>query len=379
MFRHLCFGALLMIVAWAGPARELSAADDAPPQRLLDALGEARRAGSQLAVLVTSDGCSFCDDLLAEFPRPQLDGLLAPAVLMVVHLKDDSGRYLEREFAVNGAPILLFLTPDSIEVDRVIGFGRPDVFQAEIKRIKAGLNTLPTLAAAFRASPTELNATTYLEKLLLSKPREALTMTETAKVTDPVLLDRLAFARARAHNILGDFSAELRVYRALLRSPQEELRHKAAHAGTFIISRVRPSSLGLAFLEEAELEVGLPESVKFALQRQKTFLGERTLVDGLDRSAAECGESMIRPRMVIADGVARRVATDQLLALATSVASRTDANPTDWLSLGRLLIIADRTTEARTWMVKVIEDPRGEVREEARIELASIDARAASR
>ena len=74
------------------------------------------------------------------------------------------GIELAKKFNIRGYPTILFLNDKAEEIDRIIGYLNADLFLKEIKRIKSGKNTLPSLKNSSVLNPNEFSILYRLAK-----------------------------------------------------------------------------------------------------------------------------------------------------------------------------------------------------------------------
>src|SRR5437870_11168040 len=91
-----------------------------------------------------------------------------------VNAGEGDGKDVSKRYHVRGLPTLVVLDAKGDEVDRIVGYRKPDAFVGEIDRIQRGEGTLPALKKKAAESPEDFGAAVaYAEKLVDSDPAAA--------------------------------------------------------------------------------------------------------------------------------------------------------------------------------------------------------------
>jgi hypothetical protein len=172
---------------------------------VVTALREAHEQKRELIVYISSPTCGVCKTLEK---RGFQDASVAQALdgYLVLHVTGDvpAGAAIERSFHVNEYPTLIVLSPDGVEMDRVVGYSVPAVLVRDMGRIQAGTDTLPALRRR-TAAGDGIARRVLVEKLVKAAPTAAVEMT-TAMLSDaaaplvPWLLLQRGLAHIRAEN-----------------------------------------------------------------------------------------------------------------------------------------------------------------------------------
>lgn len=112
------------------------------------------------------------DNCGAMFSGTLSDAALVPALrdFVCMGIKDDvAGKPIQDRFGISQVPTILMLDPQGAVVDVVAGYLPVAEFTAEIKRIRAGTDTIAKMKAAVQAAPDDLT----LQLNLMRKLRAA--------------------------------------------------------------------------------------------------------------------------------------------------------------------------------------------------------------
>ena len=85
-------------------------------------------------------------------------------VSMKVDAEKGEGIELAKKYNVSGYPTIVFTNADGIEIDRIVGYKEPLSYLSELKRIRSGKNTLPTLLTEFQTNPKKFGTLFKLAK-----------------------------------------------------------------------------------------------------------------------------------------------------------------------------------------------------------------------
>jgi len=85
-------------------------------------------------------------------------------VSMKIDAEKGEGIDLSKRYSIRGFPTIVFTTQNGDEIDRITGYRGPEEFLREMKRIKSGKNTLPTLLTQFQTNPTHFSTLFKLSK-----------------------------------------------------------------------------------------------------------------------------------------------------------------------------------------------------------------------
>lgn len=166
------------------------------------ALAHAKEEGKPLLVDFSTAWCGWCRRLENEtFRDPGVAKLLEGFVNLRIDAEKGDGPQLARRFGVRGFPTLVIVGPDGLEIDRVLGFVPPEVFQDEIRRIQSGDGTLASLRKSFEDAPSDVDAgMAYGAKLQMSRPEEAAAlyakMAKDSEDADPSVRARIQLEHA---------------------------------------------------------------------------------------------------------------------------------------------------------------------------------------
>lgn len=112
-----------------------------------DAMTVARRTHKPIMALFVKRGCGPCAMQDTTLQAPEVSAYAGTFVCVRFDLEGPVGKEMARRFKVMGSPNTVFFNGEGEEQDRVVGPRPPDVFLAEMKRVRAGRETVPDLLA----------------------------------------------------------------------------------------------------------------------------------------------------------------------------------------------------------------------------------------
>jgi thiol-disulfide isomerase/thioredoxin len=176
------------------------------------AFAAAKSQGKLLMVDLYTDWCSWCKELdKRTYPDPAVIGLASDFIALKTNPeKDPRGADLERKYAVQGYPAILFLEPDGTLVNRIEGFLEAAPFA---KRMRTTLDYRPKIkayGAEFKAG--ELRNAESLVAMLVELSRAA----EAGPVYDKIAAKLAAPARAGYALAIGKALVDSKDYRGSL-------------------------------------------------------------------------------------------------------------------------------------------------------------------
>lgn len=161
-----------------------------------DVLAKAKAQSKPVFIDFSTEWCGWCKRLDKDtFSRPEVGEAMTAFVNVHVDAEKGEGVSLAKKYGVTGFPTLVVVDAAGDEVDRIVGYLKPEPFVKEVKRILSGEGTLPALKAKAEANPDDVDAgVAYASKVFVTKPEDALARFEgmAAKVHDK---DRPAEAR----------------------------------------------------------------------------------------------------------------------------------------------------------------------------------------
>jgi thioredoxin-related protein len=122
-----------------------------------EALAEAEKTGKIIMINVHADHCHACHDMDDALWQSPDGGALADGLIALqIDSTTPEGQELNRRYPVTGLPLVLFISPEGKEIDRVVGYTSNHTFLAEAEPLKTGYDPLPDLEAALAAKPDSL-------------------------------------------------------------------------------------------------------------------------------------------------------------------------------------------------------------------------------
>jgi thioredoxin-like negative regulator of GroEL len=140
-----------------------------------DVLAKAKAAKKPVFIDFTTDWCVWCRRLEKDtFSQASVGELMKSLVNVQIDAEKGEGPELKARYGVNGYPTLVVVDAQGDEIDRIVGYRKPEEFTAEIRRMLNGDGTLPALREAYTAAPEDAGAAlAYGAKLAGTKPAEA--------------------------------------------------------------------------------------------------------------------------------------------------------------------------------------------------------------
>ena len=83
---------------------------------------------------------------------------------MKINAEKGEGPELAEKFGIRGFPTIVFSNNQGQEIDRIVGYMKPEPFLKQLKRINSGKNTLPALLMNFQLEPENFNTMFSLVK-----------------------------------------------------------------------------------------------------------------------------------------------------------------------------------------------------------------------
>ena len=83
---------------------------------------------------------------------------------MKINAEKGEGTELAEKFGIRGFPTIIFSNDQGEEIDRIVGYMKPEPFLKQLQRIHNGKNTLPALLMNFQLDPENFNTMFSLVK-----------------------------------------------------------------------------------------------------------------------------------------------------------------------------------------------------------------------
>ena len=231
-----------------------------------DVLAKAKAAGKPVFVDFTTDWCGWCRKLEKDtYSQKAVGDAMKAFVNVMVDAEKGEGPSIAKRFHVNGFPTLVVVDATGAEVDRIVGYRKPEPFLEEIARILRGEGTLPALRTKAEADPKDLGAAlAYAEKLLDSDAAAAVALLEgpaAATVAKDASQDAArVLTLARAHEETGAADKALAGYeRVAVEFAATDLASEALQRGAQLAQRKDPDT-ALAFFGKARAAAPSPKA-----------------------------------------------------------------------------------------------------------------------
>ena len=132
-----------------------------------DALAQAAVSEQVVFVDFWTEWCGYCKKMDREaFSHDDVLAEMRDVICVSVDAESEHGSVLAKSYGVTGYPTMLFLDSDGGPRDAVIGYVSEEVFLEELRRIKAGTDTVRALEARIADDPADLASRfALLEKL----------------------------------------------------------------------------------------------------------------------------------------------------------------------------------------------------------------------
>jgi hypothetical protein len=141
---------------------------------LEQALAEAKAKNTMVLIDVWSGHCGSCGQMDIDlWDTPEGAKLAEGLIPIKIETGSEAGRTLSERYPITGLPAIIFLHGDGTELDRVEGYINKNLFLAQVRPLKDGIDPLDEMEGRLAARPDSLDLMMQVMERSLNRRRDA--------------------------------------------------------------------------------------------------------------------------------------------------------------------------------------------------------------